>query len=232
MLAAQWRSASLNLHPCATVQCRRCYPHVWQGTVYVSPRFLIANRGGNRLPCGRHRCATSYQNRSGVFRCRCERQAMWPRVMRQVHIGGSAPKDSYLRWERIIEAAQATGAQAIHPRLRLPERERRICQRLRCRRVLVFIGPPASAIQAMGLKAESKPADGEGRCAAGTRLPRCKDQDVGTLAARGRSASATPCSSRPALAVVARACVLWDKAEDFADAAGIVQARGDQQLWR
>ena len=32
-----------------------------------------------------------------------------------VHIGGNAPKDSYLRWERIIEAAQATGAQAIHP---------------------------------------------------------------------------------------------------------------------
>ena len=29
--------------------------------------------------------------------------------------GSSAPKDSYLRWERIIEAAQATGAQAIHP---------------------------------------------------------------------------------------------------------------------
>ena len=32
-----------------------------------------------------------------------------------VHIGGSAPKDSYLRWERILEAAKATGAQAIHP---------------------------------------------------------------------------------------------------------------------
>ena len=32
-----------------------------------------------------------------------------------VHIGGSAPRDSYLRWERIIEAARATGAQAIHP---------------------------------------------------------------------------------------------------------------------
>ena len=32
-----------------------------------------------------------------------------------VHIGGSAPKDSYLRWERIIEAAKQTGAQAIHP---------------------------------------------------------------------------------------------------------------------
>ena len=32
-----------------------------------------------------------------------------------VHIGGSAPKDSYLRWQRILEAAQASGAQAVHP---------------------------------------------------------------------------------------------------------------------
>ena len=32
-----------------------------------------------------------------------------------IHIGGNAPKDSYLRWDRIIEAAKATGAQAIHP---------------------------------------------------------------------------------------------------------------------
>ena len=32
-----------------------------------------------------------------------------------VHIGGSAPKDSYLRWEKIIEAAKSTGAEAIHP---------------------------------------------------------------------------------------------------------------------
>ena len=32
-----------------------------------------------------------------------------------VHIGGSAPKDSYLQWQRILDAAKATGAQAIHP---------------------------------------------------------------------------------------------------------------------
>ena len=32
-----------------------------------------------------------------------------------VHIGGSAPRESYLRWERILEAAKATGAQAVHP---------------------------------------------------------------------------------------------------------------------
>ncbi|HEX2545544.1 MAG TPA: acetyl/propionyl/methylcrotonyl-CoA carboxylase subunit alpha [Ramlibacter sp.] len=72
-----------------------------------------------------------------------------------VHIGGSAPKDSYLRWERIIEAAKATGAQAIHPGYGfLSENEAFAAA---CAEAgIVFIGPPASAIQAMGLKAESK----------------------------------------------------------------------------
>ncbi|TFZ07216.1 acetyl/propionyl/methylcrotonyl-CoA carboxylase subunit alpha [Ramlibacter henchirensis] len=72
-----------------------------------------------------------------------------------VPIGGSAPKESYLRWERIIEAARATGAQAIHPGYGfLSENEdfARACAEAG----LGFIGPPASAIQAMGLKAESK----------------------------------------------------------------------------
>ncbi len=72
-----------------------------------------------------------------------------------VHIGGSAPKDSYLRWDRIIEAARATGAEAIHPGYGfLSENEEfaRACADAG----LVFIGPPASAIKAMGLKAESK----------------------------------------------------------------------------
>jgi 3-methylcrotonyl-CoA carboxylase alpha subunit len=72
-----------------------------------------------------------------------------------VHIGGSAPKDSYLRWERIIEAAKATGAQAIHPGYGFLSENEEFAQA--CADAgLVFIGPPPSAIQAMGLKAESK----------------------------------------------------------------------------
>ena len=72
-----------------------------------------------------------------------------------IHIGGSAPKDSYLRWERIIEAAKATGAEAIHPGYGfLSENEEFAKACLDAG--LVFIGPPASAIKAMGLKAESK----------------------------------------------------------------------------
>jgi 3-methylcrotonyl-CoA carboxylase alpha subunit len=72
-----------------------------------------------------------------------------------VHIGGSAPKDSYLRWEKIIEVAKATGAQAIHPGYGFLSENEAFAQA--CADAgLVFIGPPPSAIQAMGLKAESK----------------------------------------------------------------------------
>ena len=72
-----------------------------------------------------------------------------------LHIGGSAPKDSYLQWQRIIDAAQATGAQAIHPGYGFLSENEEFAQA--CADAgLVFIGPPASAIAAMGLKAESK----------------------------------------------------------------------------
>ncbi len=72
-----------------------------------------------------------------------------------VHIGGSAPAESYLRWERIIEAAQATGVQAIHPGYGFLSENEAFAQAC-VQAGLVFIGPPAAAIQAMGLKAESK----------------------------------------------------------------------------
>ena len=72
-----------------------------------------------------------------------------------IHIGGSAPKDSYLRWEKIIAAAQATGAQAIHPGYGFLSENEEFAQA--CANAgLVFIGPPPSAIKDMGLKAESK----------------------------------------------------------------------------
>src|SRR3569832_22119 len=68
-----------------------------------------------------------------------------------VHIGGSAPKESYLRWDRIIDAAKATGAQAIHPGYGFLSENEDFAQA--CADAgLVFIGPPASAIRAMGLK--------------------------------------------------------------------------------
>ncbi len=72
-----------------------------------------------------------------------------------VHIGGSAPKDSYLQWERILAAAKQTGAEAIHPGYGFLSENDAFATACTAAG-LVFIGPPASAILAMGLKAESK----------------------------------------------------------------------------
>ena len=72
-----------------------------------------------------------------------------------VHIGGSSPKESYLRWPAILEAAKATGAQAIHPGYGFLSENEEFAQA--CADAgLVFIGPPPVAIKDMGLKAESK----------------------------------------------------------------------------
>jgi 3-methylcrotonyl-CoA carboxylase alpha subunit len=69
--------------------------------------------------------------------------------------GGNAPKDSYLRWQAIIAAAKATGAEAIHPGYGFLSENEEFAQA--CLDAgLVFIGPPPAAIKAMGLKAESK----------------------------------------------------------------------------
>ena len=71
-----------------------------------------------------------------------------------VHVGGSAPKESYLQWQRIIDAAKQTGAEAIHPGYGFLAENEEFAQAC-VDNGLVFIGPPASAINAMGLKAES-----------------------------------------------------------------------------
>ena len=72
-----------------------------------------------------------------------------------VHIGAAPPKESYLRGDRVIAAALATGAQAIHPGYGFLSENAAFAQA--CADAgLVFIGPPPSAIKAMGLKAEAK----------------------------------------------------------------------------
>lgn len=72
-----------------------------------------------------------------------------------VHIGGSAPKDSYLRGDTIIAAAKATGAQAIHPGYGFLSENPGFVHAVE-QAGLIFIGPSAQAIRAMGLKDAAK----------------------------------------------------------------------------
>ncbi|HHC29240.1 MAG TPA: ATP-grasp domain-containing protein, partial [Rhodobacterales bacterium] len=72
-----------------------------------------------------------------------------------VHIGGAAPADSYLRGDVIIEAALARGAQAIHPGYGFLSENPDFVEAVEAAG-LVFIGPSADAIRAMGLKDAAK----------------------------------------------------------------------------
>ena len=72
-----------------------------------------------------------------------------------VHIGGSAPADSYLRGDAIIEAALATGAQGIHPGYGFLSENPDFVEAVEAAG-LTFIGPSADAIRAMGLKDAAK----------------------------------------------------------------------------
>ena len=117
-------------------------------------KILIANRG--EIACRVAATARRLGVRTVAVYSDADAQARHVRACDEaVHVGGSAARDSYLRWERIIEAARATGAQAIHPGYGFLSENADFAQA--CADAgLVFIGPPPSAIRDMGSKAAAK----------------------------------------------------------------------------
>ena len=117
-------------------------------------KILIANRG--EIACRVAATARKLGVRTVAVYSDADAQAKHVLACDEaVHIGGNAPKESYLRADRIIAAALATGAQAVHPGYGFLSENEDFAQA--CADAgLVFIGPPPSAIKAMGLKAASK----------------------------------------------------------------------------
>ena len=117
-------------------------------------KILIANRG--EIACRVAATAARLAIRTVAVYSDADANARHVQLCDQaVHIGGSAPADSYLRWQAIIAAALATGAQAIHPGYGFLSENQDFAKACAAAG-LVFIGPPARAIAAMGLKAQSK----------------------------------------------------------------------------
>jgi propionyl-CoA carboxylase alpha chain len=81
-----------------------------------------------------------------------------------VPLGGAAPADSYLRADAILDAAEATGADAVHPGYGFLAERAEFAAGCR-KRGLQFVGPPPEVLAALGDKLEAK------RAAAGAGVP-------------------------------------------------------------
>ncbi|WP_300031330.1 biotin carboxylase N-terminal domain-containing protein [uncultured Roseobacter sp.] len=117
-------------------------------------RILIANRG--EIAC--RVMETAARMGVGTVAVYSEADSAAKHVAmadRAVLIGGPAPAESYLRGDVIIQAALDTGAEAIHPGYGFLSENPDFVEAVEAAG-LVFIGPSAAAIRAMGLKDAAK----------------------------------------------------------------------------
>jgi 3-methylcrotonyl-CoA carboxylase alpha subunit len=116
--------------------------------------LLIANRG--EIACRIIRTARALGVRTVAVYSEADRDALHTRLADQsLPIGPAAAAESYLRPERILAAASETGAQAIHPGYGFLSENPSFADAVKAAG-LVWVGPPASAIRAMGLKHAAK----------------------------------------------------------------------------
>ena len=123
--------------------------------------LLVANRGEIALRI--MRTAQSLGIRCVAVYSEADRNAPFVHAADQAFpIGPAAASESYLRVDKILETARQSGADAIHPGYGFLSENTELAKQ--CEEAgIQFIGPPASAIAAMGSKSAAK---------AGARLPR------------------------------------------------------------
>ena len=117
-------------------------------------KILIANRG--EIACRVIRTARRLGLATVAVYSEADANARHVRLADEaVLIGPPAARESYLVADRILEAARQTGAEAIHPGYGFLSENADFADACAAHGI-VFIGPPASAIRAMGLKSASK----------------------------------------------------------------------------
>jgi len=117
-------------------------------------KILIANRG--EIACRVIKTARRMGIRTVAVYSEADAGARHVRMADEaVCIGAPPPRESYLVVDKIIGAALATGAQAIHPGYGFLSENEEFAEAC-AKNGIVFIGPPVSAIRAMGSKSEAK----------------------------------------------------------------------------
>lgn len=117
-------------------------------------KILIANRG--EIACRVAATARRLGIRTVAVYSEADAQARHVLACDEaVCIGPASPRESYLRADRILEVAKAVGAQAVHPGYGFLSENEGFAQA--CLEAgIAFIGPPPSAIAAMGSKSAAK----------------------------------------------------------------------------
>jgi 3-methylcrotonyl-CoA carboxylase alpha subunit len=116
--------------------------------------LLIANRG--EIACRINRTAKTLGIRTVAVYSDADAKALHVRQADEaVHIGPSPARESYLAGEKIIAAAKATGAEAIHPGYGFLSENADFAQSV-LDAGLIWVGPNPSSIRAMGLKDAAK----------------------------------------------------------------------------
>ncbi len=116
--------------------------------------LLIANRG--EIACRIIRTARAMGIRTVAVCSEADRSALFVRMADQsVGIGPAPARESYLCGDKIIAAALSSGADAIHPGYGFLSENADFAEAV-VKAGLIFVGPPASSIRAMGLKDAAK----------------------------------------------------------------------------
>jgi 3-methylcrotonyl-CoA carboxylase alpha subunit len=116
--------------------------------------LLIANRG--EIACRVIRTARRLGIRTVAVYSDADARALHVRMADEaVHVGPSPARESYLVGDKIIEAAKATGAEAIHPGYGFLSENADFAEAV-IDAGLIWVGPKPDSIRAMGLKDAAK----------------------------------------------------------------------------
>ena len=117
-------------------------------------KILIANRG--EIACRVIRACREMGIATVAVYSDADRDALHVRMADEAyHVGPPPSVESYLRWEKIIDVAKQSGAEAIHPGYGFLSENAEFVRNVTAAGI-TFIGPPPEAMEGMGGKISSR----------------------------------------------------------------------------